>query len=165
MVDVPGPVTVIVDYAHTPDGLGDSHRERTAVGRGRRVLVVFGCGGDRDRAKRPVMGAVAHAQADFVVVTSDNPRGETSGRHNRTGSRRDPGPDHGRLVEPDSGAALELALDMAAPGDVVLIAGKGHENYIEASGRRYPFDDRTEARFAAARSLDRRRIHTYKGSR
>jgi UDP-N-acetylmuramoyl-L-alanyl-D-glutamate--2,6-diaminopimelate ligase len=108
------------------------------------------------------MGAVAHAQADFVIVTSDNPRGER--REEIIEQVLEGIPDRSRtLVEPDRGAALEFALDMAAPGDVVLIAGKGHESFIEASGRRYPFDDRTEARFAAARSLDRRRIHAYKG--
>ena len=163
VVDVPGPVTVIVDYAHTPDGLATAVASARQLAAGRRVVVVFGCGGDRDRAKRPVMGAVADAQADMVVVTSDNPRGERrediieqilAGITDRSRT----------LVELERGAALELAIDMAEPGDVVLIAGKGHEGYIEAAGRRYPFDDRIEARFAAARSLDRRRIHTYKGA-
>ena len=105
-----------------------------------------------------------HAQADFVVVTSDNPRGER--REEIIEQILEGIPDRSRtIVESDRGAALELGLDMAAPGDVLLVAGKGHEKYIEAGGRRYPFDDRTEARFAAARSLDRRRMHTYKGSR
>jgi UDP-N-acetylmuramoyl-L-alanyl-D-glutamate--2,6-diaminopimelate ligase len=164
VVDVPGPVTVIVDYAHTPDGLATALASARQLAAQRRVLVVFGCGGDRDRAKRPVMGAVAHAQADFVVVTSDNPR--TERREEIIEQVLEGIPDRSRtLVEPDRGAALEFALDMAAPGDVVLIAGKGHESYIEANGRRYPFDDRSEARFAAARSLDRRKIHVYKGTR
>jgi UDP-N-acetylmuramoyl-L-alanyl-D-glutamate--2,6-diaminopimelate ligase len=131
---------------------------------GKRVLVVFGCGGERDRAKRPVMGAVAHSHADLVVVTSDNPRGER--REEIIEQVLEGIPDRSRtLVEPDRGAALALALDMAAPGDVLLIAGKGHEAFIEANGRRYPFDDRSEARFAAARSLDRRRIHVYKAAK
>lgn len=163
VVDVPGPVTVIVDYAHTPDGLATAVASARQLAGGRRVVVVFGCGGDRDSAKRPLMGAVADAQADMVVVTSDNPRGERrediidqvlAGISDRSRT----------LVEPERGAALELAIDMAEPGDIVLIAGKGHEGYIEAAGRRYPFDDRIEARFAAARSLDRRRVHVYKGS-
>lgn len=164
VVDVPGPVTVIVDYAHTPDGLATaiaSARQLAAPGR---VVVVFGCGGDRDAAKRPVMGAVAQAQADLMVVTSDNPRSERrediidqilSGVTDRTRV----------LVEPDRQKALEIAIDMAAPGDVVLIAGKGHEGYIEVQGRRYPFDDRAEARYAAVRSLDRRRVHANRGAR
>ena len=163
VVDVPGPVTVIVDYAHTPDGLATAIASARQLAAGRRVVVVFGCGGDRDRAKRPVMGAVADAQADMVVVTSDNPRGER--REDIIEQTLAGITDRSRtLVELERGAALELAIDMAEPGDVVLIAGKGHEGYIEAAGRRYPFDDRIEARFAAARSLDRRRIHTYKGA-
>jgi UDP-N-acetylmuramoyl-L-alanyl-D-glutamate--2,6-diaminopimelate ligase len=163
VVDVPGPVTVIVDYAHTPDGLATAIASARQLAGGRRVVVVFGCGGDRDTAKRSMMGAVASAQADMVVVTSDNPRGERrediieqilAGISDRSRT----------LVEIERGAALELAIDMAEPGDVVLVAGKGHEGYIEAAGRRYPFDDRIEARFAAVRSLDRRRIHIYKGA-
>jgi UDP-N-acetylmuramoyl-L-alanyl-D-glutamate--2,6-diaminopimelate ligase len=163
VVDVPGPVTVIVDYAHTPDGLATAVASARQLAGGRQVVVVFGCGGDRDSAKRPMMGAVASAQADIVVITSDNPRGER--REDIIEQVLGGITDRSRtLVEPERGAALELAIDMAAPGDVVLIAGKGHEGYIEAGGRRYPFDDRIEARIAAARSLDRRRVHTYKGS-
>jgi UDP-N-acetylmuramoyl-L-alanyl-D-glutamate--2,6-diaminopimelate ligase len=163
VVDVPGPVTVIVDYAHTPDGLATAVASARQLAGGRQVVVVFGCGGDRDSAKRPAMGAVASAQADMVVVTSDNPRSER--REDIIEQVLGGITDRARtLVEPERGAALELAIDMAAPGDVVLIAGKGHEGYIEAGGRRYPFDDRIEARIAAARSLDRRRVHTYKGS-
>jgi UDP-N-acetylmuramoyl-L-alanyl-D-glutamate--2,6-diaminopimelate ligase len=164
VVDVPGPVTVIVDYAHTPDGLATALASARQLAGARRVLVVFGCGGDRDKQKRPVMGAVANAQADLVVVTTDNSRSER--REEIIEQILEGISDRSRtLVEPDRAAALELALDMAAPGDVLLIAGKGHESFIETSGRRYPFDDRTEARFAAARSLDRRRIHVYKGSK
>jgi UDP-N-acetylmuramoyl-L-alanyl-D-glutamate--2,6-diaminopimelate ligase len=164
VVDTPGPVTVIVDYAHTPDGLATAIASARQLAAGRRVVVVFGCGGDRDRAKRPVMGAVAHAQGDLVVVTSDNPRGEK--REDIIDEILSGIPERSRvLVEPDRGAALELAIDMAGAGDVVLVAGKGHETYIEAQGRQYPFDDRTEARYAAARSLDRRRVHAYKGPR
>ncbi len=164
VVDAPGPVTIIVDYAHTPDGLATAIASARQLAAGKRVVVVFGCGGDRDRAKRPVMGAVADAQADLVVVTSDNPRGEqrsaiieeiVAGIPDRTRT----------LIEPDRGAALELALDMAAAGDILLVAGKGHEPFIEAGGRLIPFDDRSEARYAAARSLDRRRVHVFKGSR
>jgi UDP-N-acetylmuramoyl-L-alanyl-D-glutamate--2,6-diaminopimelate ligase len=164
VVDTPGPVTVIVDYAHTPDGLATAIASAKQLAVGKKVVVVFGCGGDRDRAKRPVMGAVAHAQADLVVVTSDNPRSER--REDIIEEVLTGIPERSRvLVEPDRGAALELAIDMAGAGDVVLVAGKGHEKYIEAQGREYPFDDRRETRYAAARSLDRRRVHAYKGSR
>jgi UDP-N-acetylmuramoyl-L-alanyl-D-glutamate--2,6-diaminopimelate ligase len=162
VVDVPGPITVIVDFAHTPDGLATAIASARQLAAGRQVVVVFGCGGDRDSAKRPLMGAVANAQADMVVITSDNPRGE---RREAIIEQVLAGiPDRSRtLVEPERSVALELAIDVAEPGDVVLIAGKGHEGYIEAGGRRYPFDDRIEARFAAARSLDRRKVHTFKG--
>jgi UDP-N-acetylmuramoyl-L-alanyl-D-glutamate--2,6-diaminopimelate ligase len=164
VVDVPGDVTVIVDYAHTPDGLATAIASARQLAAGNRVIAVFGCGGDRDKAKRPVMGAVAESQADLVVVTTDNPRGER--REEIIEQVLDGIADRTRaVVEPDRGAALEIAMDMTGPGDVVLIAGKGHEGYIEESGRRYPFDDRLEARFAAARSLDRRRVHAYKGTR
>jgi len=164
VVDVPGPVTVIVDFAHTPDGLATAIASARQLVDGKRVIVVFGCGGERDRAKRPVMGAVAEAQADLVVVTSDNPRGEQreliiedilGGISDRSRA----------LVDVDRGQAIDIAIEMAAPGDVVLIAGKGHEGYIEASGRRYPFDDRSEARVAAAKSLDRRGIRSSKVSK
>ena len=154
VVDAPGPVTIIVDYAHTPDGLATAIASARQLAAGKRVVLVFGCGGDRDRAKRPVMGAVSEAQADLVVVTSDNSRGEKPEDiiEEILGGIRDRSR---TLVEPNRAAALELALDMAAAGDVVLVAGKGHETTIEARGRQMPFDDRTEARYAAARSLDR----------
>ena len=139
---------VVVDYAHTPDGLRgalQAARELAAAAAGR-VLCVFGCGGDRDRGKRPLMGAVAAGLADRVIVTSDNPRSE------------DPeailaevlagaGPD--AESEPDRRAAIELALGEAEPGDVVLVAGKGHEQGQEfAQGRCEPFDDVQVAREA-----------------
>jgi UDP-N-acetylmuramyl tripeptide synthase len=155
---------VIVDYAHTPDALATAIASARQLAGDKRVVVVFGCGGDRDKQKRSVMGAVAEAQADLTVITSDNPRSER--REDIIEDILKGITDRSRtLVEPDRTAALEVALDMAAPGDVVLIAGKGHEPYMEAGGRKFPFDDRTEARFAAVRSFDRRKTHAYKGSK
>ena len=150
------PATVVVDYAHSPDALRVALAGARQLAAGARVICVFGCGGERDRAKRPLMGAVAASEADVAVVTSDNPRGE------------DPGSiieevlsgmvDRARVVvEPDRGAAITLALEMAAEGDVVVVAGKGHETEIEVAGRRIPFDDRRAvAEAARARTRARR---------
>ncbi len=155
------PFTVVVDYAHTPDGLRTAlHSARRLAGE-RRVLCVFGCGGGRDRSKRPVMGAVAAAGAEVVVVTSDNPRWEdpvtiideivsgipSQSSESGTGTAS-------VSVEPDRRRAIFLALEAARPGDVVLLAGKGHEQSIEIAGQQLPFDDRLEA--AAAVSALRR---------
>jgi UDP-N-acetylmuramoyl-L-alanyl-D-glutamate--2,6-diaminopimelate ligase len=136
---------VIVDYAHTPDSLDNVLRAARAVAH-RRVHVVFGAGGDRDRKKRPLMGEVASAVADRVVVTSDNPRSE------------DPeaiveeilaGAGSAAEREVDRRRAIELAIAAAGPGDVVVIAGKGHEHGQEfANGRKEPFDDVAVAREA-----------------
>ncbi len=143
------PFTIIVDYAHTPAGLEqvleESRRASTA-----RVIVVFGCGGDRDRAKRPKMGAVAARMADVVVLTSDNPRGEdprTIMAEVKAGVGR---PE--RLVEePDRATAIALALGEGAPGDVVVVAGKGHESSQQLKDRTIVFDDREVVRSAVAR--------------
>jgi UDP-N-acetylmuramoyl-L-alanyl-D-glutamate--2,6-diaminopimelate ligase len=152
-VAVPGPTgppfTVLVDYAHTPAGLEVVLNEaRALAGTGRRVIVVFGCGGDRDRAKRPLMGAAAGRGADVVVVTSDNPRREDpdviidavlSGIEPSAEAARSAG----RLVvEPDRRRAVDRAVGLAGPGDVVVVAGKGHELTQEVGGVRLPFDDR-----------------------
>jgi UDP-N-acetylmuramoyl-L-alanyl-D-glutamate--2,6-diaminopimelate ligase len=141
------PFTALVDYAHTPAGLTvvlDEARRLAAAGAAAgRVLVVFGCGGDRDRAKRPLMGAAAAAMSDVAVLTSDNPRHEDPMAiiaEVRTG---DPG---GRLViEPDRRSAISLVLDRARPGDVVVIAGKGHETSQQFGDTFVPFDDRAVA--------------------
>ena len=144
--------TVLVDYAHTPAGLEVALREARTLAQepGRRVLSVFGCGGNRDRAKRPLMGAAAAHLSDLAFVTSDNPRDEDplaiieEVLAGIPGGRANP-----RLVvEPDRGTAIRLALDAAGPGDIVVIAGKGHETYQEIAGRRLPFDDAVEARRA-----------------
>jgi UDP-N-acetylmuramoyl-L-alanyl-D-glutamate--2,6-diaminopimelate ligase len=107
---------------------------------GARVIVVFGCGGDRDRGKRPLMGAAARAGADLVVVTSDNPRGEPpEGVIEDILSGMDRAGVH---VEVDRRAAIGAALDLAEPGDLIVIAGRGHETVQQIGGRRLPFDDR-----------------------
>jgi UDP-N-acetylmuramoyl-L-alanyl-D-glutamate--2,6-diaminopimelate ligase len=146
-VDAGQPFTVLVDYAHTPDSLDNLLRAARAVTAGR-VLVVFGCGGDRDRAKRPVMGEIAGRLADLAVVTSDNPRSEPPEAivdQVAAGVARSAGPDR-FLVEVDRRAAIRAALAAARPGDAVLLAGKGHEQGQEfAGGRKVPFDDRLVA--------------------
>ncbi len=146
LVDAGQPFAVVVDYAHTPDGMAQvlvAARELT--GPGGRVLVVFGCGGDRDRAKRPAMGASAAAGADVVVVTSDNPRSEDP--HAIIASVRAGIPHDARpIIEPDRRAAIALALERAVAGDVVVIAGKGHETTQVIGVSCAPFDDRVVAR-------------------
>jgi UDP-N-acetylmuramoyl-L-alanyl-D-glutamate--2,6-diaminopimelate ligase len=138
---------VVVDYAHTPDALEHVLRSlrELAAGSGARVICVFGCGGDRDRGKRPLMGAVATQLADLVVITSDNPRREEPlgiiGEIRR-GARGD------YLVEPDRRRAIARALRNAQRGDIVLVAGKGHENYQEINGVRRPFSDVAVSRAA-----------------
>ena len=143
------PFTVVVDYAHTPDSLDNVLREarRVAQRQGGRLLCVFGCGGDRDRGKRPLMGAVAARLADVVVVTSDNPRSEDPEAIigeilEGLGAARATGADE---VLPDRRQAIAAALGRASSGDVVVIAGKGHETGQEIGGRKLPFDDRTVA--------------------
>jgi UDP-N-acetylmuramoyl-L-alanyl-D-glutamate--2,6-diaminopimelate ligase len=152
VIDAGQPFTVVVDYAHTPAGLehllADARRNAQPGGL---VLVVFGCGGDRDREKRPLMGAVAARHADQVIVTSDNPRHEDpdaiiaairAGVAGATGDDAVTAP----VFETDRRAAIRLAFDRARAGDVVVIAGKGHETTQVVADREIPFDDRTVAR-------------------
>ncbi len=137
---------IVVDYAHTPDGVENVLRAARAVAAGGRVLCVFGCGGDRDRAKRPLMGRAAATLADHVVVTSDNPRTEDP---YAIIAEILPGVRQGTAtfdVEADRRAAIRLALGQACPGDVVVVAGKGHETGQEVDGVLHPFDDRAVAR-------------------
>ena len=139
-------VVVIVDYAHTPDGLTEVLAAARAVTAGR-VIVVFGAGGDRDQSKRPRMGAAAAAGADRVVVTSDNPRSEDPDAIiGAVLSGVDPGDRPRVAVEPDRAAAIALAIATAAAGDVVVVAGKGHETTQTTGGRAEPFDDREVVR-------------------
>jgi UDP-N-acetylmuramoyl-L-alanyl-D-glutamate--2,6-diaminopimelate ligase len=149
-VDAGQPFSVLVDYAHKPGALEQvlvTARELT--GSGGRVIVVFGCGGDRDRAKRPVMGEIAARLADRVVLTSDNPRSEEP--RAIIAAVQDGIPAGAPVVtEPDRRRAIELALDDARAGDVVVIAGKGHETSQVIGERVLPFDDRAVAGVALA---------------
>ena len=145
-VDEGQPFTVLVDYAHTPGALETVLEAARELGPGGRLICVFGAGGDRDRAKRPLMGRVVAELADISLVTSDNPRSE------------DPAAIAAEVVdgldlevELDRRRAIERALDSAQAGDVVVIAGKGHEQGQEAAGRKVPFDDREVARQALRR--------------
>jgi UDP-N-acetylmuramoyl-L-alanyl-D-glutamate--2,6-diaminopimelate ligase len=152
----PPGVRVLVDYAHKPDALDAVLRALRAL-QPRRLLCVFGCGGDRDRGKRPLMGAIAARLADLPILTSDNPRtedplriiAEVEAGMTAEGLRRiDSGAAHNRgyLVEPDRRAAIGLALAAAAADDIVVIAGKGHEDYQLVGSRRLDFDDREVVR-------------------
>ncbi|HYY79450.1 MAG TPA: UDP-N-acetylmuramoyl-L-alanyl-D-glutamate--2,6-diaminopimelate ligase [Actinomycetes bacterium] len=144
LVEAGQPFTVLVDYSHTPDSLDNALRATRALSGGR-VIVVFGCGGDRDRAKRPIMGEIAGRLADVAIVTSDNPRSEPPEAivaEVAAGVRRSARPGAWQ-VEVDRRAAIRAAVAMAAPGDAVLVAGKGHEQGQEfAGGVKVPFDDR-----------------------
>ena len=149
-VDCGQPFTVVVDYAHTDDAVRNlTGLAREFVNKGglkARVITVFGCGGDRDRAKRPLMGEAAGRGSDFVVLTSDNPRSEDPldimndavvGLQ-RAGAKY--------VMEPDRRSAIKLALEKASPGDIVLIAGKGHERVQVSREGAMPFDDVAVAR-------------------
>jgi len=136
-VDAGQPFTALVDYAHTPDAVTTLLAAVRAITAGR-VLCVLGCGGDRDRGKRPLMGLAAVRGADLAVLTSDNPRGEDPLAILTEMAARTPGV----LVEPDRAAAIELAVRAARPGDTLVVAGKGHETGQEIAGVLTPFDDR-----------------------
>jgi UDP-N-acetylmuramoyl-L-alanyl-D-glutamate--2,6-diaminopimelate ligase len=156
---VAGPpgVRVLVDYAHKPDALEAVLRTLRSL-KPRRLVCVFGCGGDRDRGKRPIMGAIAARLADLPILTSDNPRSEDplaiiaqveAGIRSIGLPRittRQVGKAGGYLIEPDRRQAIAAALRVAKPGDVVVIAGKGHEDYQLIDGRRLDFDDRVVVR-------------------
>ncbi len=145
-----GKPVVVVDYAHTPDALEKTlvALKDVAKASGGRLAVVFGCGGERDRGKRPLMGAVASRHADAILVTSDNPRGEDPAAIIAEISAAIPVPHE--AIE-DRRAAIERAIASAGAEDVVLIAGKGHETYQEIAGRRLPFSDALEAKQALSR--------------
>jgi UDP-N-acetylmuramoyl-L-alanyl-D-glutamate--2,6-diaminopimelate ligase len=157
--EVAGPhgVKVLVDYAHKPDALL-AVLEALRELRPRRLACVFGCGGDRDRGKRPIMGEIAGRISDLAILTSDNPRSEDplqiiaeveAGLRTTALSRitaNAAGSARGYVVEPDRRAAIALALRTADAGDIVVIAGKGHEDYQLVAGRRLDFDDRKVVR-------------------
>lgn len=149
---------VVIDYAHTPDALEKilralreliANREPRHGSRGSRLICVFGCGGERDRGKRPLMGSMATRLADRVIITNDNPRSEDA-----MAIIADilEGAEAECAIVPDRGRAIRQAIAMAQRGDIVLIAGKGHERYQEIGGVRHPFNDAAKAR-AALRSI------------
>jgi UDP-N-acetylmuramoyl-L-alanyl-D-glutamate--2,6-diaminopimelate ligase len=144
IVDEGQPFTVVVDYSHKPGALENVLRSARDLGSGR-VICVFGCGGDRDPTKRPLMGRIAGQLSDVPILTSDNPRSEDPAAiadQVLAGMEREP------EVELDRRAAIVHALELAEAGDVVVIAGKGHEPGQEIAGRVLPFDDRDVAREA-----------------
>ena len=144
-----GGINCFVDYAHTDDALTQVLQALRPLVKGR-LITVFGCGGDRDRSKRPRMGQAAQKNSDLVIVTSDNPRSEDPAEiiarivDGMTGEKS-------YMVEPDRAAAIRLAGSLAEPGDCILVAGKGHENYQEISGVRHPFSDAEHLRNALSR--------------
>ncbi len=153
---------VFIDYAHTPDALENVLAALRAISTGR-IICVFGCGGDRDRGKRPLMGKIALDYADLTIVTSDNPRSEdpvkiiedivagiaSLGRHCYQAETLDSNfANTGFLVEPDRRAAIRRGIRVAIPGDTILIAGKGHEKYQLVGKQKLPFDDYAEAQQA-----------------
>ncbi|HET9817890.1 MAG TPA: UDP-N-acetylmuramoyl-L-alanyl-D-glutamate--2,6-diaminopimelate ligase [Rhodanobacteraceae bacterium] len=135
---------VVVDYSHTPDALEQALATLRAHCQGA-LICVFGCGGERDPGKRPVMGAIAEELADVAIITDDNPRGEDGDAivAQIVGGMREP---DRAIVERDRAHAIDLAIARARPGDVVLLAGKGHEAYQESAGVKRPFDDLKVAR-------------------
>jgi UDP-N-acetylmuramoyl-L-alanyl-D-glutamate--2,6-diaminopimelate ligase len=153
-------LTVVVDYAHTDDALRNLLETARPLARGR-LITVFGCGGDRDRTKRPLMGAVAGRLSDVIVMTSDNPRSEDPARiigEIQRGITPDTRRDTAQrtLAIVDRRSAIERAIELARAGDLVLVVGKGHEKYQAIGGRTLPFDDAAVAREA----LERRRTNS-----
>ena len=137
------PFAVYVDFAHTPDALERLCTSAREVNEGR-MLLLFGCGGDRDRGKRPLMGEVATRLADFVIVTSDNPRSEDPAAiidDIKPGLK-----DNKFEICIDRHEAIQRIMHLAKEGDVVILAGKGAENYQEVKGVKQPFDDAAESR-------------------
>lgn len=143
VVPTPGPGTVLIDYAHTPDALENALTALRDFAQGR-LICLFGCGGDRDRGKRPIMGALAASLADFVVVTSDNPRTEDPTAIIDDILKGMEGFDTPRLVEPDRRKAIRAAVALLGEGDTLVLAGKGHETYQEVNGEKHHLDEREE---------------------
>ncbi|TAK39695.1 MAG: UDP-N-acetylmuramoyl-L-alanyl-D-glutamate--2,6-diaminopimelate ligase [Lysobacteraceae bacterium] len=140
---------VVIDYSHKPDALRQALESLRGHLQGR-LVCVFGCGGERDRGKRPQMAAIAEQAAEVVIVTDDNPRGEDGDAivAEIVAGFREPA---AAIVERDRRRAIERAIGAARAGDIVLVAGKGHETYQEVAGVKHPFDDRAVAREALAR--------------
>ena len=147
-MDAGQPFLVVVDYAHTDDALQNLIRTARELLTKGRIITVFGCGGSRDRTKRPIMGETSGRLSDLTILTSDNPRQEDPlkiisdivvGMQKSTGKY---------LIEPDRSKAISSAIEEARPGDIVLLAGKGHEDYQIFADHTIHFDDREEARKA-----------------
>jgi len=134
-----GQPVVVIDYAHTPDALEHALQAARAHLKGQ-LTCVFGCGGNRDQGKRPQMGRAAEMLADNVFVTSDNPRHESAGRIIEDVMAGFESPDRA-IVEPDRAAAIQKAIENCQPGDIVLVAGKGHETWQEIGDQKIPFSD------------------------
>src|SRR5690606_2725600 len=158
-IDMGQPFAVIVDYAHKPDAHERSLTSLRELTRGR-LIVTFGCGGDRDKGKRPLMGEIAGRLADVVIVTSDNPRtedpmaiiaaiedGVRAANRTRVAQQAlgQTGHADGYVVVPERRAAIQLAVEIAREGDLVLITGKGHEDYQIVGTTKHHLDDREEA--------------------
>ncbi|PYR77608.1 MAG: hypothetical protein DMF87_15855 [Acidobacteria bacterium] len=154
-------ITVVVDYAHTDDALRNLLETARPLA-SRRLITVFGAGGDRDKTKRPLMGMVAARLSDLVVITSDNPRSEDPARiidEVMRGAEPEARQRNAELVTVvDRREAIAQAIDLATADDVVLIAGKGHEKYQEIGGRMTPFDDVAVAREALEARRERSRV-------
>ena len=145
LLDTETPYRVILDYAHSPDALENILTTVRQTARAR-VIALFGCGGDRDHEKRPLMGEIGGRLADFCVLTSDNPRSEDPFAilaALEAGIK----PTHGeyRVIE-NRREAIRYAMSIAEPGDVIVLAGKGHETYQEIKGVKYPFDEKVVVR-------------------
>jgi UDP-N-acetylmuramoyl-L-alanyl-D-glutamate--2,6-diaminopimelate ligase len=137
---------ILVDYAHKPQALENALEAAQSLSQGK-VHTVFGCGGDRDRTKRPLMAAIAEKYSDTVIVTSDNPRTEDPNaiiKEILTGFSKGYSP----IIEPDRATAIKLGVALMEPEDILIIAGKGHEDYQIIGTKKYPFDDRVVARTA-----------------
>ncbi|MDQ3060409.1 MAG: UDP-N-acetylmuramoyl-L-alanyl-D-glutamate--2,6-diaminopimelate ligase [Pseudomonadota bacterium] len=149
MVAIEGRPLVVIDYAHTPDALEKvlTALRPVALARGGQLRCVFGCGGDRDATKRPLMAAVVEKNADHLIVTSDNPRSEDPLTIIAQMLKGLSGPQAAQ-VQPDRAAAIEQAIAQSQPRDVVLLAGKGHENYQEINAVKFSFSDRAQAQAA-----------------
>ncbi|HMR43509.1 MAG TPA: cyanophycin synthetase, partial [Saprospiraceae bacterium] len=139
-------LTGIVDYAHTPDALEKVLETLKALNREKaKIITVTGCGGDRDRTKRPIMAKIACEMSDKLILTSDNPRSENPDDIIREMEAGVPAESKSKVLSvTDRRQAIKVAVQLANPGDVILIAGKGHEKYQEIKGVKYPFDDKEE---------------------
>ena len=145
LLDTDTPYRVILDYAHSPDALENILKTVRQTARAR-VIALFGCGGDRDHEKRPIMGEIGGRLADFCVLTSDNPRGEDPFEilnQIEAGIKQSGG---AYTVIENRREAIRYAMTIAEPGDVIVLAGKGHETYQEIKGVKYPFDEKVVVR-------------------